>query len=551
MSDYKIIPSSVKYPSSPNNDQSIDLFLSSGNKEVLDLDRSLSVNLQDVYDDERQNCTRYRPTFKINLIYNNAYTGTTQYEPLKNNLYYVNPEYSLDNNIWYGYPQYYEFDFFRPPTYEHIDYKPKSGFTYNWSYYLSYVFDNDYDKRLSYYDGFSTAEWTVSDGIPFRLSNNTSSGVKLISFVCFMPHNLTPGEFVELPFSYQNTNKFEVYSLGDGTFDSDKYIFNIVNFGYTGNTFNDGKVSTFKRIITPNKEETKSKYYIRKHKIITISDDIDVSKAGFEKLPFSDDKKLEYNILTPDKRQRVSQKSSNNTYNFTLKDSVDISGLLDNQKRPISEIYFTIIHKGYYGLFNKPNGNIALKEGWSFNLTQENNSWWLSNASNSNIGVNSYSVSGRNFYYNKDLAVGDVLYGDFCEWNDFEQNEYVISKYYNKITYNNDIFDISSANGFYYEPHNKMVIRTFSDYVEVASSSLAADIPNWAFYSTIDNEFRWRDLYDIGFIDNTGVGVDYPYLNNAHYPFAINIFRVFSEGRDNVNSYGDFVYEKIVIDGCE
>ena len=40
-----------------------------------------------------------------------------------------------------------------------------------------------------------------------------------------------------------------------------------------------------------------------------------------------------------------------------------------------------------------------------------------------------------------------------------------------------------------------------------------------------------------GFIDTDGVGVDYPYLNDAHYPFLNTIFRITPEGYNIPSDY--------------
>ena len=59
---------------------------------------------------------------KFDLIFDNAYTGTSKYyPPLENNLYYTNAlsnavqqcDTTSDNVSWEGYPQYNEFDFIR------------------------------------------------------------------------------------------------------------------------------------------------------------------------------------------------------------------------------------------------------------------------------------------------------------------------------------------------------------------------------------------------------------------------------------------------------
>jgi hypothetical protein len=81
----------------------------------------------------------------------------------------------------------------------------------------------------------------------------------VIAFQCISPHGLSVGEYVELSFSYNNIKLFQVYSLGNGLFNSGEYIFNIYNVGYTGATFANNTTGTFKRVINPdNILETKS-----------------------------------------------------------------------------------------------------------------------------------------------------------------------------------------------------------------------------------------------------------------------------------------------------
>jgi hypothetical protein len=97
-----------------------------------------------------------------------------------------------------------------------------------------------------------------------------------------------------------------------------------------------------------------------------------------------------------------------------------------------------------------------------------------------------------------------------------------------------------------------MVLRVFSDYIETSELGLIDNVPSWAFYSTTDQEFRWRDIYTYGFIDNLRRGVNYPYLNSAQYPYTQVIFRLIPEGinyNDNLDGF-DFAI-KPLIDECE
>jgi hypothetical protein len=561
---YTIIPSNFLFKSASFVDEKISISLDQTSQEITEYDRSQTLSLAQVYDDERQVTDVYRPTFKVTYLYDNTYSGTTDYLPFQYNLYYVNPISSMTSSIWRGFPQYYEFDILRPPVDDqHINYKSKSAYTYNWNFYLTYAHNNNYEKKLTYYsETGNNINWVAKDGIPFTITNSTNNGTGVIRFECIAPHGLTEGEYVELSLSYRNSNIFEVYRLGNGNFGSEEYIFNVMNIGYTGSTFNNGVTGTFKRVINPDNMETKSKYYVRENKVLTNVDDLIVTKAAFEKNVFNEDRKFEYSSITPNKISRISQKTSSNAYDITSAYDLDFSKLQDNQKRPISEIFLTAIFKGYSGYFNQPNNNIGLKQGWEFNITKSANTWWDLNNTNSNttIPVSGYTkTSGvtKTFYYNLNLNVDDVIDGDFCEWNDYEQLERVVSNYYQKIKYNQNIFQTTnnySTNtpGFYYKSHNPMTIRVFSDYVETGDVSFVEQVPSWSFFSSSDQQFRWRDLYTYGFIDNLGRGVDYPYLNKSQYPFADIVFRLIPEGTNqNLRIQGINGEIKPLIDRCE
>ena len=564
MNNYTIIPSGLQFKSAPLVDQEISFSLEEQSQQITEYDRSQSISLAQIYDDERQSGTIFRPTFKVNYLYSNTYTGTTNYIPFRDNLYYVDAIASNANNVWKGFPQYYEFDFYRPDVRDqHIRYQAKSAYTYNWTYYISYAYQNNYDKQLSYELNGTSLNWLASEGIPFYINNSLQNGNFVIAFQCISPHGLSVGEYVELSFNYDGINLFQVYSLGNGLFDSDEYVFNIYNVGYTGRTFANKVTGTFKRVINPeNILETKSKYYVREHKILTNLEDCIITKNGFEKNVFYEDKKFEFSSITPNKVSRVSQKTSSNTYNITVARDIDLNNIIDNQKRPVSELFLTIINKGYTGYFNEPTNGVAIKQGWRFNLTNTSNFWWDSTNLNSNTKIltSSYTLTSgvtKTFYYNQNLMSGDTIDGDFCEWNDYEQLERVVSPYYHKIKYNQNVFQITqdvttNPPGYYYEPHSPMTIRVFSDYVETGDLQFIDGIPNYAYFSNSDQQFRWRDLYGYGFIDNLNRGVDYPFLNFTQYPFKAAQFRLIPEGINyNSGLLGVQYPVKPLIDGCE
>ena len=565
MNKYTIIPSNLLYKSASFVDEKISISLDQTSQQITEYDRSQTLSLAQVYDDERQVTHVYRPTFKVTYLYANTYSGTTDYLPFQYNLFYVNPIGSMTSSIWRGFPQYYEFDIFRPPVDEqHINYKSKSAYTYNWNFYLTYAYNNNYEKKLTYYsETGNNINWVAKDGIPFTITNSTNDGSGVIRFQCIASHGLTEGEYVELSLSYRNSNIFQVYRLGNGNFGSEEYVFNVMNIGYTGSTFNNGVTGTFRRVINPDNIETKSKYYVRENKVLTNVDDLIITKAAFEKNVFTEEKKFEYSSITPNKISRISQKTSSNAYDVTSAYDLDFSNLKDNQQRPISEIFLTAIFKGYSGYFNQPNNNIGLKQGWEFNITKSANTWWDLNNTNSNttIPVSGYTkTSGvtKTFYYNLNLKADDVIDGDFCEWNDYEQVERVVSNYYQKIKYNQNVFQTTNnystnSPGFYYKSHNPMTIRVFSDYVETGDVAFVEQVPSWSFFSSSDQQFRWRDLYTYGFIDNLGRGVDYPYLNKSQYPFTDIVFRLIPEGTNQSENLQGIISGEIkpIIDRCE
>jgi hypothetical protein len=471
----------------------------------------------------------------------------------------------MSNNIWKGFPQYYEYDFFRDNVLpNHFDYVSKSAYTYNWTYYLSYAYDNDVTKPLSYSINGTIFSGTPEDGLPFEISNGSVNGNKVITFTCPVPHGLSVGESVLLSFPYKKTYTFEVFSLGNDSYDSQAYVFNIYDVGYTGFTFYNTRKGFFKRVINPeNPKETTSKYYVKKHKILTNLEDTIITKTAFENNAFPEKMKYEFSSLTPNLVSRVSQRNNSTSYTASYSKDIDLGNLLDNQKRPITEIFFTIINKGYSGYFNYPNFGIGLKQGWVLNLTSTTNYWWDDSNVDANTAIptNSYTKTigntGYTFYYNENLKEGDIMDGDFCEWNDYTQTERIISPYIHKLKFNQNIFTTqgvpnTNADGYYYSPYHKMTIRNFANVIETGSVSNVDQVPRWAYFSEYDQEFRWRDLYTYGYVDETGRGVDYPFLNKAHYPFENITFRLIPEGT-NINDVtaGVDVPYKPIVDDCE
>lgn len=580
--DTKIVLGSKRFQSATDNDILINVPLDNTQKEINEFDRNNVVSLAQVFDDERQESSIFRIISKIDFLFYNAYSGTTDvnnsnYTPFTNNLFYVDAENSFSSNSWSGYPLYSEFDLIRldnnipdyttfgtnPP---HVDFVNKSATTYNWTQYISYAFENNYNKTLQYYRTFSNSStWVSGDGIPFYITNPYNlNGQNLISFVCPVEHNLIKGEWVEINLpgwnGFNGLKVFQVYSLGQSGYDSEKYIFNIYNNGFPTNVFPNSAEGTFKRIIDINNSaETKSKYYVRNNKIITDVSDAVLTKAAFDQNGFRVNKQFEYSSLTPTHLGTVSIKENNQSYLLSFSKDIDISKYRDNLNRPLSEIFITIINRGYFGWMNMPlvgnSPNPSIRIGYKYNIESTSSPYWsvLNDAINtSNIKTDSYTKAGYTFYYNQILKSGDTIDGDFCEFNQFEQKERVISPIYHKLWINPLLFQIQqptdNPDGYYYKPHNPITLRVYSDYIEEGSMKDTDGIPDYAYYSDYYQKLRWRDLYTFGYIDESGIGVNYPFINGTHYPSDNIIFRVFPEGNVPENIY---TISKPITDDCE
>jgi hypothetical protein len=551
--EIRIVLGNKRYAGSSNKPLSVPINLYNEKRDIIENERSNVLSLRDVFDQERNESSKFRISGKITNIFDNSLSGKTNYGPFKNSLFYVGPQDSLNDSIWKGYPQFDEFTFIRQTGVDgHVKLVNKSATTYNWGVYTSYAFSSTTAQTMSYYDqnfNVSNSGFNVSEGIPYVMKLGEFNGRKIVLFYCATNHNLNAGDYVYLSNSINGRNSFLVYNFGDGTTGTEKKVFSILNLFFNSSEAFDGNFGNFKRITNINNSgETMSKYYVRLHKILSTTKDTFLVKNGFENNPFPIRKKLEYSALTPNNVQRISTKDNTQTFAFTINKDINVENLIDNNRKPLTELFITIINKGYMGWFNKPGGNTnkALDIGWEFNFsTDDVETWWdhTSTVNKDDIFVDSYVVNNNTFYYNKELKEGDVIKGDFCEYNEIEQKEYVLSPIYHKYSFNKDYFDAYISNigvqnqtplnqsnvtqypaGYTYKPHYAIKIRDFSPYIEEAPNETVYQIPSYAFYSQNDERFYWRDIYNYGFIDSEGNGVNTPFTNGYHYTYKDILF---------------------------
>jgi hypothetical protein len=572
-STYTIVRGRDRYAGAPDVDSYVNLDMEGKQREFLDSDRSVLLNLEERFDTERQGSNIFRVAGKITNLYDNSISGKSlNYNQFTNFLYYIDPttSASMTTPVWSGFPQYYEFEFLRDSGIpNHINFVNKSASTYNWMVYLSYASGSSDNHVMQYTDEkrSQTVSFESGNGVPYVIQQRTYNGVPLITFYCGVNHNLDVGQWVETSVSYNNNNLFQVYQLGDDTYGSQTGVFSIYNVGYTGTTFANNAKGTFKRIVEiSNSAETKSQYYIRKNALLTSILDLDLTQLGFESNAFPTIKQLEYSALTPNLTQRVSIKDGSLSFGFSFDKDIDITNIIDNLGRPVTDLYVTIVERGYMGWFNKPYNNTvgtpALQVGWGFNFLENSiDSYWdsVTNPSD-NIPTGSYThpdqttLLNKTFYYNEFLQEDDILKGDFCEYNQYDLQEYVLSPIYHKYTFNSNYYQTASVvgtnqKGYYYQVHYPVPVRAYSPYIETAAKQEVINVPNYAtFYDSV-KLWRWRDIYPYGYVDAENIGLDYPYLNNAHYPF-IDLLFLQTPDRRNINQQTEVIIQPIT-DDCE
>ena len=88
----RIVRGESKFAGSQNKDISLQPFLSSEQRTMIEGDRNLVLNLRDQFDFERDYSTTYRPYGKIDILYNNIITGQTDDTNVLNYMYFT-PDY--------------------------------------------------------------------------------------------------------------------------------------------------------------------------------------------------------------------------------------------------------------------------------------------------------------------------------------------------------------------------------------------------------------------------------------------------------------------------
>ena len=558
----KILLNSVKLPDNVNVNTQIQFGLNHTNKPIPLNDIDTTVSQYEQFEKERKESTKYRfygvikPVVTNALFNENIKIYLKEPKPLPNAipLPQIVAKTIMSNSIfekdgWVG-------SYNDEPNENEIQFNDNKSalcefFPFDPGYDRLKMLDSDgasnYLLKLVY--PFGTKDITLvknnlnislKDGVPiidkFTIELN---GRQYIGFRTPMNHGLNAGDRIRLFNFVDNTPNntlnlttqlYRVFKLGNQVNDNKLRTF-VIDVNPSDINITIG-VSTIKRSVNGKL----SSYYVRQFKSLTSSDykDYDFYPAAYGVTYFNDEVAA-----------------------FNFKNDIDVSSLVDNLGRPITEIYLSIIKNDNDSNPTSLNTQYWLQQQQNL-VPPYNTRFWtkisagydLENNNNVNYNIRSYGDTnyvGSLYYENIDES-DDVFDGDIVEYNESELLERRMENLYHRVntvyreflnsiysTYSQDSNKGNKKEGYIYSPFNLIKIREFSNYInpvvnlqvvidrynitnplEIDELRKSFQIPDYAT-EIAPNSFKWRDLLDIGEIDNSGAGVDYPFESGAHY----------------------------------
>lgn len=530
---------STKFKGASNTDSYFNVNLESKNKLLPPGEISRTVNTGDIFDKERDESKVYRiiqtlsPLF-TNVLFNlsgdkgpnnyfiniNNIDGTKPYGYqtfdgyiFKNNAFDTSIPtltylQSLDKNLkeqngWFGFYNpdvqkgeicnFYDLE----PTRDRFDLN-SSLIIRNWELTITYPYKSENTHHL------------VNNGLLITTAELVEvGGVDMVALGSAVPHNLIVGDTVRLtnmPNSNMNGD-FNVISLG---FNSENFeTFFVVDMGVNnavlGNLFTSGRL---KRLYYGN-EVT---YYFRKFKKIkSFETQSDITKYGYDCYPLAFSQTI----------------YGDQTYQVTFNDDIDVSDLVDNLGRPLSELYLTVIKTDSDGLFTKTISGLDLEDYLGNVGTQTIDQRNVSNIRKMHTISPPLALFNSHIPLENNVDINDSdYYGDICEYNKFEVKETILIKVMHRFNTldreTTTLVPVTGLNikgprneGYIYNPHFLIKIRQFSNYTEQSEINTVG-IPEYA-ENLGDGRYLWRDLLSIGINDGQDETLDYPFLNGRHY----------------------------------
>ncbi len=486
-----------------------------------ELNRVVDIGRQ--FNKERQNSSFYRISGKINPLVTNVLFNTTGVKdcweifstPIftANKLDDDNPTLSYAESIkkhlkeidgWWGYSdpilnniglcKYYDME----PTRNRFSFVPDitnvpNKLVKNWELTITYPYTSD------------TTNYLIKNGILIVDKKAVFVGGKeMTAFAVPIQHNLLSGSIVRIS-GTDFDGDYEVKRVGLDNGDYKEYYFCIDILEDTINIDIESRMSkVYKDFVC--------EYYIRKFKKVKTRSTTVIQDDDYEiyKLAFSE------NVFTDDITQ------------FVINEDIDVNGLTDNLKRPLSELYVTIIKTSSEGIFTPVMSGIEMPV-----IPELNNHVSLPYLANLPLIQKIHGVSGITSYTpfesNVDVTMDD-FFGDVVEYNKAILIETTLADInyrfntVNRESTTNLIVSGPRPEGYYYSPHTQIKIRDFSSYIEQGTVTTAG-MPEYRV-DLGDGRYIWRDLLDIGVTDLKTNKLNYPFVNGCHYLFDNYCFDV-------------------------
>lgn len=556
MDKKRIILPSKKFFGSINQDQNIRIGLEETENLLREGDRTIILNNAELFNKERNESNNYKIHGKLRMVFRNLYSGTTSYEPLLENLYLVGD--GGDNNFT-GFIPYSEFAFLRKDVVRQSNpvqtvsslslYSPSISYSgesrhlpissidapyHNWNIYLSYVYGHDTNFPMKYtLSGGTVFNFVSGDGIPFRVQDNGST----YKLICPVEHGMLVGEYITISGGTLDNSvsvsgrTFSIVSVGDSVYRSEKFVLDISKSELPPGTSLTTVVFGKRCIDINNITGTTSTYYVHKHKTLTDKSEYILDKIGFESSIWENERKL---LLenSAGVNDFLVERNMMETLVYDFKEPFVLTGLTNNLGYTPTEVYVSVILVNKNGFFEYPP-----KVGWKFNFHDT----WVDEHFNGTSSVETtipttaftktvdsitYSFTGGT-----ELPLNTILNGAFIEYNRYELKERTISDAYHRFSNPLFVFDYGQTGttvsfsggsmtnmfGLYYQPHHKVKLRELSPYIETSITNQVYGLPQNAKYFEDELLWKWRDLYDHGYIDPDGFGTNYPFINNIHY----------------------------------
>jgi len=429
-----------------------------------------NISAYDVYLQERAASTKYRiygDTFLVgtNVLCN--YTGLNGYEGVEAvrnydeslKSYEFTTEEVLKNDKGF----YYYIDPNGSDLCEKTELEPfRSRFDLTnaseWTVFVTYPFAKN--LKPLFFNNIN-----INDGLAiFSAGNAEVNGKEVSFFVCALTHNLSVGDKINIYNENGFVKEATVYQLGasDNTYKKNVFFID-EKVSFTDEVFL--KKYRFKKVIAGYESE----YYSRWYKKMTTINDYDAFKTSFAANVFKD-----------------------KNYSFVYPNTIDLKDVVDHLNRPLTELYISFV-KNSDGVF------------WGKTLSALKLDY-------SNINYD-YSLLYEGGLLESIEIVTETLeyfFGNIVEYNvktllEVELN-YAMHVFNTKDRLENEFYE-----SYYYRPHYRAEIKTFSD--NISKEDGITEAPDYA--TEINGLKYWREI-ELS---------DLPYLNKHHYVYNnLNVF---------------------------